>query len=283
MNPKPAPSPLGSAVDAPVGNPAAYSNRPAASAIEAHLSEALTQDTDPDGRNSRWDDHRARRRRHLLKSARRAIHANGSATSMDHIAAAAGTSKSVIYRYFGDRQGLQIAISHAVVDETYWALRRAVDAASEPHTALFAMVQVYLSMVERSPEVYRYVTDAGSADPLVERFTHIAADLLSGPFESFFTPPEGTAVTGATESPPASTTAGSTITADALAWSSGAIGFIRGSGEWWLGTPPERRPPSQELAERITDWLWHGFSPPIDRPARPPSTPARTATPTPSH
>lgn len=58
-----------------------------------------------DGRASRWQSHREERRRELIKSARKAVHALGSEASMEDIAAAAGTSKSVFYRYFGDKAG----------------------------------------------------------------------------------------------------------------------------------------------------------------------------------
>ena len=51
-----------------------------------------------DGRASRWQSHREERRRELIKSARRAVHRLGSDASMEDIAAAAGTSKSVFYR-----------------------------------------------------------------------------------------------------------------------------------------------------------------------------------------
>ena len=65
-----------------------------------------------DGRHSRWDAHRVRRRRALVESALRAIRRYGAGVTLDDVATVAGTSKTVLYRYFGDRVGLY----HGVVD-----------------------------------------------------------------------------------------------------------------------------------------------------------------------
>ena len=70
-----------------------------------------------DGRSTRWDDHRAIRRAELVHAARKAVHKGGPGVSMDEIAAASGTSKSIIYRYFEDKTGLQIAIGASVVGD----------------------------------------------------------------------------------------------------------------------------------------------------------------------
>jgi hypothetical protein len=62
-------------------------------------SEPITDEhAAADGRSSRWELHRAERRRQLIKAARRAVTALGPGASMEDIAAAADTSKSVYYR-----------------------------------------------------------------------------------------------------------------------------------------------------------------------------------------
>ncbi|MFC3184866.1 helix-turn-helix domain-containing protein [Pseudoglutamicibacter albus] len=73
--------------------------------------EHQADEREGDGRATRWEDHRRQRREELLIAARRAIHHGGPQLSMDEIAAAAQTSKSVYYRYFGDKDGLRAAIS----------------------------------------------------------------------------------------------------------------------------------------------------------------------------
>src|SRR5699024_10784392 len=67
----------------------------------------------PDGRITRWDAHRRKRRNDLIRSARAAVHTIGPTVAMEELANHAGTSKSVFYRYFEDKQGLQQAVAQA--------------------------------------------------------------------------------------------------------------------------------------------------------------------------
>ena len=67
-----------------------------------------------DGRTTRWDAHRTKRRADLVAATLRAIRRHGAGVGMDDIAASAGTSKTVFYRHFGDRAGLYRAVAHSV-------------------------------------------------------------------------------------------------------------------------------------------------------------------------
>ena len=67
-----------------------------------------------DGRTTRWARHNATRRRELVEAALRAIRHHGHSVGMDDIAAEAGTSKTVYYRHFGDRNGLYEAVVESV-------------------------------------------------------------------------------------------------------------------------------------------------------------------------
>jgi AcrR family transcriptional regulator len=55
---------------------------------------------------ARWSE----QREHLLQAAQRAIHRSGPQISMDDIAAEAGITKPIVYRHFGDRRGLALAL-----------------------------------------------------------------------------------------------------------------------------------------------------------------------------
>ena len=67
-----------------------------------------------DGRDTRWAQHRLARRVELVEATLKAIRRHGAGVGMDEIAAEAGTSKTVIYRHFGDKAGLYLAVVEAV-------------------------------------------------------------------------------------------------------------------------------------------------------------------------
>ena len=68
----------------------------------------------PDGRSSRWDEHRLTRRAELVEATLLAIRTHGAGVGMDEVAATARTSKTVFYRHFTDRAGLYTAVAERV-------------------------------------------------------------------------------------------------------------------------------------------------------------------------
>lgn len=200
-----------------------------------------------DGRSTRWVDHREARRAELVRLARKVVHQRGPDVSMDEIAAAAGTSKSIVYRYFRDKRGLQFAVAESVVLQIQDALEAALRASATPRDGLRAMVGVYLEMIESSPNVYFFVTREGSLDsgsPL-GHFLDAVTDLVAAPFVRALAdtrPPDGP---------------GSWVLAEA--WAAGAVGFVRGAGERWLrrvGDPDALD--RDALTAHVAAWLWSG-------------------------
>ncbi|MFC9772910.1 MULTISPECIES: TetR/AcrR family transcriptional regulator [unclassified Pseudarthrobacter] len=206
----------------------------------------------PDGRSSRWESHREERRRQLIKQARRAVHALGSDASMEDIAAAAGTSKSVFYRYFGDKAGLQQAVGEVVLDQMQRRIREAAQSAVTPREGLFAMVSAYLQMASTSPNVYTFVTrhaeaaGAAAVSGALGHFFDAVAEMIATPMRSHL---------------------GDGKEAVIGFWPKAAIGLVRNAGEQWLSTPDSAAKPGQDaMARQITDWLCVGIAPELSTP-----------------
>jgi AcrR family transcriptional regulator len=181
---------------------------------------------------------------------------------MEEIAVAAGTSKSIVYRYFHDKTGLQIAVAEAVVLQIRGALEGVLRVAPTPRDGLRAMVAVYLEMIESSPNVYVFVTRDGSVEsggPLGHFLDSVTA-LVAAPFARGLTDDDGRAVRIDATSPPADRDVEDPAQrALAEVWAAGAVGFVRGAGEWWLVHRDRPGAPTREtLTAQVAAWLWVG-------------------------
>jgi AcrR family transcriptional regulator len=248
----------------PSGRPRRTDGSSAAAGRPAPVGGAVGSagDGTVDGRASRWQSHREERRRELIKSARRAVHALGSEASMEDIAAAAGTSKSVFYRYFGDKAGLQQAVGEVVLNQMQRRIQEAAQSAQTPREGLYAMVSAYLQMAETSPNVYTFVTRYAPGEAESHNGSIASAGALSHFFDSISemialpmrqqlrAAPGKEAVIGF--------------------WPNAAIGLVRNAGEQWLASPGSPGKPGQEaMARQITDWLCFGIAPELQEPPVP--------------
>lgn len=242
----------------------------------------------PDGRSSRWARHRAQRRTELIRTARSAVDELGAQASMDEIASACRTSKSVYYRYFGDKAGLQRAVGEYTVTRMRDRLEEAARAAGTFEGTVEAMVAEYLLSIERSAAVYRFVV-AVSPDPGRARNERHRTDRSrrehSGTEES---PDEGAprrhliqefaeSVTGLlAEAHVRHSPADRRLEEPVLSyWAASTIGMVRGAGEAWMNTPPGTDRPSRErMTELIVGWAVNGLRPTGAPAARPDPGPA---------
>jgi AcrR family transcriptional regulator len=139
-----------------------------------------------DGRDTRWQEHRVERRATLVDSALRAIRTHGAAVTVDEIAVASGTSKTVLYRYFGDRNGLYLAVADRVASNILAEVRpRFAFLAESGHVAdlVRGLADAYIGLVDRDPDIYLFVMNrppslpAGAGDPATGIADRIAIEL----------------------------------------------------------------------------------------------------------
>ena len=185
-----------------------------------------------DGRDVRWEAHRTRRRRQLVEAALRAIRRHGAGVGMDDIAAEGSTSKTVLYRHLGDRAGLYRAVVTAVDETILSDLSQAGAGGGDVVERIEQMVRSYLELVERDPEIYRFVVtrpletaEGGTGDP-VHRITDRIADQLTAALR------EHLEATGHAD-------------AEVLArvWAHGIVGMVRNVSDDWLASRTGREQP----------------------------------------
>jgi AcrR family transcriptional regulator len=139
-----------------------------------------------DGRDTRWEEHRVERRTALVDSALRAIRAHGASVTVDEVALASGTSKTVLYRYFGDRNGLYLAVadrvSSNILAEVAPRLASLRDG-GQVADLVRGLADAYIGLVDRDPEIYLFVMNrpaglpAGAGDPATGIADRIAVEL----------------------------------------------------------------------------------------------------------
>src|SRR3954470_17983713 len=193
-----------------------------------------------DDRSHDRTERRATRRAQLLDAAVRAIRRDGPRVSMDAIAAEAGVTKPIVYRHFGDRDGLAAALAGqfgaALVPELDAALAQGL----EPEQLLRATIDAYLGFVERDPQLYSFLVGrlgapvgAEVANGLVAQVGQRVALVLGEQLRSL----------GIDSGP-------------AEPWAFGIVGMVHLAGDWWL----QRRTVTRaRLVDDITALLWNGL------------------------
>jgi AcrR family transcriptional regulator len=177
------------------------------------------------------------RREELVDAAMSAIDTYGSEVGMDQIAAAAHTSKPVIYRYFADKNELYRAVGKRVIARIVEALLN-VAPEPDPRSLMLASIDAYLQLLEDHPQLFRFVTQNRLfGDPTSLELNNPVAEVLTAALgqqlQAIGFDPDG-----------------------ARPWGAAVVGFIRSASLWWLENPGEMS--RVQLTDYLGALLWGG-------------------------
>jgi AcrR family transcriptional regulator len=116
-----------------------------------------------DGRKRRWHQHKVDRRNELVDGTIEAIRRQGRNLSMDEIAAEIGVSKTVLYRYFVDKNDLTTAVMMRFAQTTLIPnMAAALSSNLDGYDLTREVIRVYVETVAAEPEPYGFVMSNSS-------------------------------------------------------------------------------------------------------------------------
>ena len=181
------------------------------------------------------------RRLELLAAATRLVRLRGAEVSMDELASAAGITKPILYRHFGDRAGLYRAIAHAWLAEVQGRIDAVVADPVPPEELLRRMLRIYLQYIEDDHVLYRAILAEMPSGSDHNALVRGVGPTIAARLQSFDVPEPRAAVLG-----------------QAIA------GVVSVVGDWWVDNAQVTR---DELLDDLVALLWSGL-PGAARPAR---------------
>ena len=190
-----------------------------------------------DRRNSRWDAHRETRRAELVAAAVAAIDEHGPSAGIAEIAASAGVSKPVLYRYFSDKADLYRAVgawgANAVIDGLLPVLLGDGPIRARVETAC----DDYLQLISLHPHVFFLLVEhPTNEDPLADGKEMVAATISRTLGDVL----RGLGVDAAGAEP----------------WAHGLVGLGLSTGEWWLRRQTMSR---AAVSAYLSSFIWNAF------------------------
>lgn len=182
------------------------------------------------------------RRQALLAAAIEAIEAEGADAGVDAVAARAGVSRTVLYRYFDGRDELTRAVSRYAVELLLARLVKPMASARTPRRIISGMVRAHLRWLDEHPELYRLIairSGAGAGPAAFAEGEALLATQLGDLIAAYM------ARLGVRDP-----------LAQPMAY--GLIGMVEAAGDWWVRQRGERSAPSQRaLVAALSDSAWY--------------------------
>jgi AcrR family transcriptional regulator len=192
-----------------------------------------------DRRRTRWMAHRSQRREDLVHAATEAFLRHGPDVDMAHVAAAAGVSKPVLYRYFASKAQLWLAVGDYVAQQIAAAVVPAVTPIREERAFVVEAVDAYLAEIESKPGLYQFLMQHSGGHDLIARASETVATELARAIGDRLR-------TLGLDSGPAEP------------WAYGLVGLVTAVGDWWMthGRPMSRA----ALTDYVASLIWQGWA-----------------------
>jgi AcrR family transcriptional regulator len=191
-------------------------------------------------KSGRVSRRRPGRREELLAAALDVIRREGPGASMEEMAAESGITKPVLYRYFGDRDGLIAAVAERFSADLVAQLEgRLAGASSEdPQVRIRAAIESYVAFIEEDPALYGFLTQQAplGGPALLAVFDRVAGSIsqvIRGALEIRGLDPR-----------PSST------------WAHGVVGMVHLAGARWARDPDG---PRAQLVDDLVALVAHGL------------------------
>ena len=190
-----------------------------------------------DARRDRWTAHREQRRKEFVAAALRVLKAQGPDLTMDAVAAEAGVTKPVLYRYFSDKTALVTALGEFGSNVLLERMLPAIAADLPALARVRGTITAYFETIDELPNLYWLIVrhTAGEIpaenDPYQRNKDAIATALtaLFGDYLRAYGLDSG----------------------GAEPWAYGITGLVQATAEWWL----QRRSMSRVHAIEYTTQL----------------------------
>ncbi len=207
------------------------------------MSGPVKAATASDARKDRWTAHRAARRAEFVDAALRVLETHGPDLPMDAVAAEAGVTKPVLYRYFSDKAALVQALGERGTELLFTRLLPALNSEGPALARTREAIGAYFASIDENDSLYCLQARRSAAetsdgvDPVQHDKEFIAAQLTAviGDYLRVFGLDSGAAEP----------------------WAYGVTGLVQSTGEWWL----QRRSMSRvHVVEYVTQLVWAALS-----------------------
>ncbi|WP_235831449.1 TetR/AcrR family transcriptional regulator [Gordonia zhaorongruii] len=206
--------------------------------LEQRILAPAVEAVASDGRKQRWEKHKQTRRAELTAGTADAVRALGADAGMDEIASHIGVSKTVLYRYFSDKNDLAAAVTVSFMEATL--LPRLTETITDDladYDLVRTVIGVYVSTVATDPNVYRFTTGQTAGSSSIAYTERILTGAVASTLENRLTA-RGARSDGS------------------RTWATAIIGAIIKAVDGWITRPDQS---ADELVDELTMVMWGGL------------------------